>query len=211
MKVSAIVPAYNEAERIGAVLVPLCAAPSVEEVIVVDDSSTDGTAEVARDLGVKVVSLPENRGKAAALEAGACAASGDVFLFLDADLTGLRPEHVEQLVSAYRQGDAEIVIGVFREGRAGTDLSMRIVPFFSGQRVLSRELWEKLGEKADELEFGVELALTKLALREGWRQKRVILEGVSHIRKEEKRGFYVGVVDRMRMYWDILRSLVRKF
>lgn len=210
MKVSAIVPAYNEVERIGAVLVTLCAAPSVEEVIVVDDGSTDGTAEVALGLGVKVVSLPKNRGKAAALDAGVCAANGDVLLFLDADLTGLRPEHVEHLISAYRQGDADMVIGVFREGRAGTDLSMRIVPFFSGQRVLSRELWERFREKAEELEFGVEMALTKLALREGWRQKRVALEGVSHIRKEEKLGLYAGVAARMRMYWDILRSLVRK-
>jgi len=56
----------------------------------------------------------------------------------------------------------------------------------------------------------VEAALTKLAFKEGWRQRKVELEGVSHVRKEEKRGLPTGVVDRLSMYWDILRSLLRK-
>ncbi|HHE47864.1 MAG TPA: glycosyltransferase family 2 protein [Candidatus Acetothermia bacterium] len=210
MKVSAVIPAYNEAERIGAVLAPLRAAKSVDEIVVVDDGSTDGTAEVVRRFGVKLVRLPENRGKAAALDAGVRVAEGDVLLFLDADLVGLRPEHVEKLLSAYREGDAEIVIGVFKEGRAGTDLSMKIAPFLSGQRVLSRKVWERMRGAVEEMEFGVEAALTKLAFKEGWKHKKVELEGVSHVRKEEKRGLTTGVVDRLSMYWDILRSLLRK-
>ena len=131
-------------------------------------------------------------------------------MFLDADLVGLRPEHVEKLLSAYREGDAEIVIGVFKEGRAGTDLSMKIAPFLSGQRVLSRKVWERMRGAVEEMEFGVEAALTKLAFKEGWKHKKVELEGVSHVRKEEKRGLATGVVDRLSMYWDILRSLLRK-
>lgn len=210
MTISAIVPAYNEAERIGAVLEPLRAAPSVSEIIVVDDGSADGTAEVAKKYGVKLIRLPTNRGKAAALAAGVEAACGEVLIFLDADLVGLRPEHIEDMVAAYRAQDAEIVIGVFREGRAATDLSMRITPFLSGQRVLSRKVWERIQGVAEELEFGVEAALTKLALREGWRQKKVILNGVSHVRKEEKRGFYAGSVDRLKMYWSIVRSLAKR-
>jgi len=210
MKVSAVIPAYNEAERIGAVLEPLRATPLVDEIVVVDDGSTDGTAEIAKRYGVKLIRLPENKGKAAALDAGVRAAEGDVLLFLDADLVGLRPEHIEKLLSAYREGDAEIVIGVFREGRAGTDFSMRIAPFLSGQRVLSRRVWERMRGTVEEMEFGVEAALTKLALKEGWRHKKVELEGVSHVRKEEKRGLAAGVADRLAMYWDILRSLVKR-
>jgi glycosyltransferase involved in cell wall biosynthesis len=107
MKISAIVPAYNEAERIGAVLEPLLAAPSVDEIVVVDDGSTDGTAEVAQRYGVKVVRLGENRGKGAAMAAGVREANGDTLLFLDADLTGLTPKHLEDLVNAYKAGDAD--------------------------------------------------------------------------------------------------------
>lgn len=211
MKVSAIIPAYNEAARIGAVLEPVLAAPSVHEVIVVDDGSTDETAAVAARYGVKVVRLPENRGKGAALAAGAREAQGDVLLFLDADLTGLTPKHVEDLVRAYQEGDAEVVIAVFRKGRPATDFSQRVVPFLSGQRILARSLWEKAEAVAEEAEFGIETALTKLAFREGWRQKTVVWEGVSHIRKEEKYGFWWGFRDRLSMYADVVRSLFRRF
>jgi glycosyltransferase involved in cell wall biosynthesis len=143
MKISAIVPAYNEAERIGAVLEPLLAAPSVDEIVVVDDGSTDGTAEVAQRYGVKVVRLGENRGKGAAMAAGVREANGDTLLFLDADLTGLTPKHLEDLVNAYKAGDADMVIAVFRKGRPATDFSQRLVPFLSGQRIMPKRLWEK--------------------------------------------------------------------
>lgn len=210
MKISAIIPAYNEAERIGAVLEPLLAAPSVAEIIVVDDGSTDSTGDVARHYRVKVVRLMENQGKGAAMAAGAREASGDTLLFLDADLTGLTAQHVEDLVREYRAGDAEVVIAVFRKGRKATDFSQRVVPFLSGQRIMARDLWEKAQAFAKASDFGIETALTKLAFREGWRQKTVVWEGVSHVRKEEKRGFWPGFCDRLRMYGDVVRSLFQR-
>lgn len=210
MKVSAVIPAYNEAARIGAVLEAVLAAPSIQEIIVVDDGSTDETAAVAARHGVRVVRLSKNCGKGAALAAGAREAKGEVLLFLDADLTGLTPKHVEDLVRAYEQGEAEVVIAVFRKGRPATDLSQRVVPFLSGQRIVSRALWEKVATLAQGTEFGVETALTKLAFREGWRQKLVMWEGVSHVRKEEKYGLWRGLRDRLSMYADVVRSLFQK-
>jgi glycosyltransferase involved in cell wall biosynthesis len=210
MKISAVIPAYNEATRIGAVLEPVLAAPSVAEVLVVDDGSTDGTAEMAEHYGVKVVRLGENQGKGAAMAAGAREATGEILLFLDADLTGLTPHHVEDLVRAYRAGDAEVVIAVFREGRVATDLSQRLVPFLSGQRIMPKALFEKACTLTEANDFGIETALTKLAFREGWRQKIVVWEGVSHVRKEEKRGLWRGFCDRLRMYANIVRSLFQK-
>ncbi|MGD9840724.1 MAG: glycosyltransferase family 2 protein [Candidatus Bipolaricaulis sp.] len=210
MKVSAIIPAFNEAERIAAVLAPLTSSPAVDEVIVVDDGSTDATSAEAERFGVRVVRLPENRGKAAAMAAGVEEARGDVLLFLDADLTGLTPSHIATMVDAYRAGDADVVIGVFCDGRLGTDLSQRIAGFLSGQRVMSRAHWERARGAVEDTEFGIETALTRLALKEGWRTKKVMLSGVSHIRKEEKRGFWLGFTDRMAMYWDVVRSFFRK-
>lgn len=209
MKVSAIVPAYNEAERIGAVLQALIAAEKVDETIVIDDGSTDGTAGVAKGFGAKVLSLPENMGKAAALNQGVRLARNDVFLFLDADLVGLRPEHVDRMIEAYEQKGLYMVIGVFKEGRLNTDLSQVIAPYLSGQRVLNRDVWERV-RKTEKLEFGVEMALTKMALKEGWEEERVELAGVTHVMKEEKRGFSQGLVDRLKMYGDILRSAFTK-
>ncbi len=211
MRVSVVIPAFNEAGRIGKVLEPLLQVPEVDEIIVVDDGSSDNTAEEAERFGVKVIRLDHNVGKALALDVGVREARNDVLLFLDADLVGLRPGHVKKLIEAYGQGDADIVIGVFREGRIGTDISMTIAPFLSGQRVLHRRIWERVRKALDEdTSFGVEMALTKAALKEGWKQTKVRLEGVSHVRKEEKRGVRRGLRDRMRMYSDIIRAVFRR-
>lgn len=207
IRVSAIVPAYNEAERIGAVLWPLLQAPSVGEVIVVDDGSTDDTAAVARSFGVKVISLPINCGKSVALDRGVQKARYETLLFLDADLVGLRPDHVERMIHRYIEDGRDMVVGIFRNGRLNTDLAQTIAPYLSGQRVLSKALWKKLRRKVHKLDFGVEIALTKLALKEGWTQGFVELDGVTHVMKEEKFGFSRGLVSRFKMYGDIVRSV----
>lgn len=208
--VSVVVPAYNEADRIGAVLEPLVRSPSVDEVIVIDDGSDDGTAEVARCYPVQVVSLPTNRGKAAALDEGVKRARNDVLLFLDADLVGLRTEHIERLITSYHPEDVDMVVGVFSNGRVNTDLAQKINPFASGQRVLGKTLWERAKENVDEMDYGIEIALSKLAAKEGWRREKVKLDGVTHILKEEKRGFTKGVLDRLKMYGDMIKWLVKK-
>ncbi|MCL6642679.1 MAG: glycosyltransferase family 2 protein [Candidatus Bipolaricaulota bacterium] len=207
VRVSAIVPAYHEAERIGAVLWALRQAPSVGEVIVVDDGSTDGTAAVARSFGVRVVSLPVNCGKSVALDRGVQIAQYETLLFLDADLVGLRPDHVERMIQTYIEEKRDMVVGIFRNGRLNTDLAQTIAPYLSGQRVLSKSLWKKLRRTVHKLDFGVEIALTKLALKENWTQGFVELDGVTHVMKEEKFGLSRGLVSRFKMYGDIVRSV----
>lgn len=206
-----VVPAYNEASRISAVLTPLVDCSSVDEVIVVDDGSDDGTAEVAQGFpDVQVISLPENRGKAAALDKGVSQARNEILLFLDADLVGLRKEHVQRLIEVYREQQADMVVGVFSNGRMNTDIAQKINPFASGQRVLSRDLWQRAKENVAEMDYGIEIALSKLAAKEGWRREKVKLEGVTHILKEKKRGFTRGVIDRLKMYGDMIKWLVKK-
>ena len=88
--ISVVVPARDEALRIAGVLEPLAGAPGVVEVLVVDDCSTDGTAQVARDHGARVVEgapLPTGWiGKPWALQQGLVAARGEIVVFLDADV-----------------------------------------------------------------------------------------------------------------------------
>lgn len=206
-RVSAIVPAYNEAERIAAVLWPLLQAPSVGEVIVIDDGSADETTAVARSFGVRVVSLPANCGKSVALDRGVHKARYETVLFLDADLVGLRPDHVERMVRKYFEERLDMVVGIFRNGRLNTDLAQAFAPYLSGQRVLSKSLWQKLRRKIHKLDFGVEIALTKLAFKESWTQGFVELDGVTHVMKEEKFGLSRGLVSRFKMYGDIVRSV----
>ena len=210
MNISVVVPAYNEAGRIGNVLRPILDSSLVDEVIVVDDGSDDGTEAEARTFPVHVIRLPENRGKAAALDAGISHARNDAFLFLDADLVGLKTEHVDSLVSAYREGSLDMVVGVFSNGRKNTDLAQKINPYASGQRILPRRLWERAKEFVHEMDYGIEIALSKLAAKEGWEKEYVKLPGVTHVLKEEKRGFSQGLKERLKMYGDMIKWLVKK-
>jgi glycosyltransferase involved in cell wall biosynthesis len=205
-KASAIIPAYNEAERIAAVIEPLLQAEQVGEIIIVDDHSIDGTGDVAKRYGVRVLKLAENLGKASALAQGARVAQFDVLLFFDADLVGLKPSHADFLISLFYEEELDMLVGVFRNGRINTDLAQTIAPYLSGQRVIHRRHWDKLLDH-DKIEFGVEMALTKLSLKENWAEKRVFLDGVTHVLKEEKRGFSEGFRERLHMYGDIIRTL----
>ena len=86
MVVSAVIPAYNEAGTIGKTVRALQEVDAVDEIIVVDDGSRDGTAQAARDAGALTFSLAVNCGKGQALAVGCAMAKGDILLLLDADL-----------------------------------------------------------------------------------------------------------------------------
>jgi len=91
-ELSIVIPAFNEQDRLGPTLQQVrdwCAAElDSYEIIVVDDGSSDRTVSVARDAGddIKIIELPRNRGKGAAVRTGMLAATGDRVLFSDADL-----------------------------------------------------------------------------------------------------------------------------
>jgi glycosyltransferase involved in cell wall biosynthesis len=203
-----VIPAYNEARRIRRVIDAARRAPGVVEIVVVDDGSTDHTALVAQASGARVVKLPENRGKGAALRAGAEDAQAPVLVFLDADLLGLTPAHVLALAEPVAAGRADMTMGVFAAGRARTDLAQKLTPFLSGQRALRRETFLAIPNLA-EARYGVEVVLAGHAREAGLRVEKVNLPGVSQVMKEEKHGFWRGFGARLRMYWEIVRSTWR--
>ncbi len=202
MKISVVVPAFNERERIGAVLEPIVSCSFVQQVLVVDDGSTDGTDHVVRQFPVDCIRWKENRGKAAAVWAGLKRVRDPVVVLLDADLRGLRPDHIVQMAEPAFENRADMVIGVFRGGRFWTDLSHMFAPWVSGQRAFRKETLEELPDLS-RLGYGLEAALNKLARERGWRTQSVVLRGVSHVMKEEKVGLIRGLTERGRMYWEV--------
>ena len=141
MKIAAILPAYNEADRLSNVVRVVLRCPSIDEVIVVNDGSTDNTAEVVRQIpGVRLVDLPKNRGKGGAMAAGVDATDAKLLVFLDADLVGLKGEHVEALIEPVRTGKYQMAVGRFRGGRKLTDWAQRVTPNISGQRAIRRDV-----------------------------------------------------------------------
>jgi len=208
MKVAAIVPAYNEEQRICRVLSVVEQAPLVDEVWVVNDGSTDRTAEVIpRDNGVRTLHLPRNVGKGGALLAGANTTDAEVLVFVDADLVGLTPDHVDELVRPVLADEADMSVGVFRGGRYWTDLAQRLVPNISGQRAIKREIFLSV-PRLDRTRYGVEVAMTRHLAVSGKRVAKVPLFGVTHVMKEEKLGLPLGVLSRLRMYRDMCTCML---
>lgn len=116
---SIVVPAYNETRRLGASIDAirrwLDARGAPGEIVVVDDGSTDGTAEVAQthrldDRRVRVVRFSANRGKGAAVREGALASLGRLVLVTDADLS-TPIEELDRLLARMRETSSDIVIG----------------------------------------------------------------------------------------------------
>ncbi|MCS7253378.1 MAG: glycosyltransferase family 2 protein [Armatimonadota bacterium] len=212
--VGVVIPAYNEAERIEAVLNAVLNASCVSQVVVVDDGSEDGTYDVvskyAESDGVELTRLPSNRGKAMAVWVGVHHIRQSIVVMLDADLIGLLPSHIELLAEPIWLGEADMTIGVFRKGRWVTDWSHRLAPSISGQRGMRRELLLKL-PSPDGVGYGLEAFLNRWANRCGWRVKHIILEGVSHFTKEEKLGFAKALIARSQMYWEIGKTFWYRF
>ncbi|ASJ16396.1 dolichol-phosphate mannose synthase [Thermococcus chitonophagus] len=115
-KITIVIPAYNEGKRIGEVLSKI--PDFVDEVIVVDDGSTDNTSEVAKSFGATVVRLERNSGKGAALREGVKKANGDIIVLMDAD--GQHdPREIPKLLEPIIQGKADFVIGkrIIKKGK----------------------------------------------------------------------------------------------
>jgi glycosyltransferase involved in cell wall biosynthesis len=203
--ISVVIPAYNEEKTVGNVLNVLRDIAAINEIIVVSDGSTDGTAAVSRKAGARVIELPQNMGKGAAIKKGFNETSGEIVLLFDADLIGLKPDHVIRLLKPVAGNAAGMTVGVFSSGRLPTYLAQKISPFLSGQRAVRREILENISDIED-AGYGVEIALTKFARKENIKVLKVELEDLTHVMKEEKLGLVEGFYERLKMYWQILRA-----
>jgi glycosyltransferase involved in cell wall biosynthesis len=114
MKLSVIIPVYNEVESIQAILKRVQDTKLVHEIIVVDDGSKDGTRDVLKTLdgkkGIRIILHEHNKGKGAAVRTGMAAATGDVLLIQDADLE-YDPRDYPQLLQPINEGLADVVYG----------------------------------------------------------------------------------------------------
>jgi glycosyltransferase involved in cell wall biosynthesis len=203
-----VIPAFNEVATVADVVRPALAS-GVGPVLVVDDGSSDGTAEAASAAGAEVLRLERNLGKGGALAAAAAALGSTVVVLLDADLTDLKPEQIRTLAEPVLSGEVDMTRGTFAGGRWRTDAAQRLVPQLNGQRALRRDLLLGVPGLA-ESRYGVEVAITGQARRAAWRTRDVPLIGVSQVMKEEKRGWWQGVTTRLSMYRDVLVTLLRR-
>lgn len=207
-RIGVVIPAYNEADNLKAVLDAVYAINWIEEIIVVDDGSTDSTFEVIEpyvgpNKRVLALRLPENQGKAGAMLAGVRTLDTELVIFLDADLIGVNEGHLQRLCQPVQQRLSKMSLAIFRHGGLITDASHYLAPSLSGQRCLWREDAEKALKPLKETRYGVETGLTLYAKRNHWHIQKMIWQGVTHHMKEQKRSLIEGLHSRWQMYEQI--------
>jgi glycosyltransferase involved in cell wall biosynthesis len=188
-----IVSAHDEADRIGATVAALHAAFPSGRVIVADDASRDGTANVARAAGAEVVSAPRNLGKGGATTLAAHTVlhrawepEPPVFVLCDGDLAG-SAQHLPALAAAVRAGEADLAVASFARRVGGgfgvakgfarwaieRRCGLRLDAPISGQRALSGEAFRVAVPFAPR--FGMEIGMTVDVARAGLRVSEVEL------------------------------------
>lgn len=204
-QISCIICAFNEAPRIAAVLSVVSAHPSLHEVIVVDDGSTDETADIVRHFSsVKLISYPVNRGKSFAMAIGIAKAQNDIVMLLDADLIDLTAEHLTALAAPVLSGKAEVSLSL----RRNSLLIFRAIglDFVSGERVIRKQLVSETLEDIHKLpHFGIEVFMNRLIIQRQHSISVTYWPTVTQARKTKKLGFWPGIRAEWRMITDLLQ------
>jgi glycosyltransferase involved in cell wall biosynthesis len=206
-RISAIVCAYNEADRIRRILDAVRGHPALGEVIVVNDGSTDETAALLAEYpNIRVISYSPNRGKTYALARGAAAAVGDYLMMLDADLEGVTAADIQALADPVVTGRAQVSISLRRNSLPVYRLMG--LDFVSGERVVPADLLRGEAEAMETLpRWGGESFINELIVRERLTIEVVDWKGVFNVRKHRKLGRWRGFGAELVMVRDALHVL----
>lgn len=184
-----VIPALNEAARIAQVVRYVLSDAATAEVIVIDDSSIDDTAALAREAGAEVITS-SMLGKGASMRDGAHAAGHDFVVYLDGDLSGLRPGIVSDLCRPLARGEADFVKARFgRGGGRVTELTARpmLQVFFPELASFAQPLGGLVAARVNLLKtlgfedgYGVDIGLLIDAHRAGARLVEVDIGSLEH-------------------------------
>lgn len=227
IRLSIVMPAYNEARTLRVIVERVLARPEPAELVIVDDCSTDGTRDVMRELAasdprIRLVFHERNMGKGAALHSGFAAVTGNVVLVQDADLE-YDPDDYPRLLSPIRKGVADAVFGnrfggsearvLFFWHSVGNRLLTTLSNMFTNLNLSDMEVCYKAFRKeildAIELKenrFGFEPEVTAKVARLGVRIYEV---PVSYYGRTYAEGKKIGLKDAFRAFWVILKYGIR--
>jgi len=186
-EISAIICVYNEEKTIKEVVTTVCDY-FFDEVIVVNDGSTDCTSKILDELqylpSLKHIALAKNKGKGYAMATGVENSTGEIIVFIDADLSNLKEEHFEQLITPVFSKEADMVLGQATE----TLINYKINPFksFTGERALLKQDVLTILEEMKTSKFGVETLINLHYQAQEKKVKYVMLEGLKHPTKFDK-------------------------
>lgn len=228
MKVSIIIPCYNEKSTVEKIVQAVRSAPvENKEIILVDDCSEDGTQTILREtispMVDRIIYHPVNRGKGAALRSGFAAATGDIVLVQDADLE-YNPEEYPVLLGPLLSGKADVVLGSrFMGGRPHRVLffwhmvgnrfltllsnmftNLNLTDMETGYKAFKASLIKSI--QIEEDRFGIEPEIVAKLARTGCKIYEV---GISYSGRTYKEGKKINWKDGVRAIYAIVKYNLR--
>ena len=228
MKLSVVMPVYNEAKTVREIVRRVLDVPIPKEILIVDDGSTDGTRDILRELdgrdGIRVFLQPVNQGKGAAVSVGFRHAMGDVVVVQDADLE-YDPNEYAKLLAPIADGHADVVYGSrFLGGGArrvlyfwhtvGNRLLTLASNMFTNLNLTDMETCYKMFRREvvqsmtiESRRFGIEPELTAKVARRGY---RIFEVPISYYGRTYDEGKKIGWKDAFSALWTIMRHSLRE-
>ena len=228
MKLSVVMPVYNEIRTIRQIVQLVSDVPIEKEILIVDDGSTDGTREILRELdgkgGVRVFLQPRNQGKGAAVSVGFRFASGDVVIVQDADLE-YDPKEYLKLLGPIVDGHADVVYGsrflgggprrvlyfwhtiVNRLLTLASNMftNLNLTDMETCYKMFRREVVQSMTIESPR--FGIEPEITAKVARRGYRIYEVPIAYYGRTYEEGKK---IGAKDAFSALWTIVKHAVRE-
>lgn len=218
MKLSVIIPVYNEAKTVEEIIKRVEAISIDKEIIAVDDGSTDGSLDVligiANEERIKLIKHDKNSGKGAAIKTGLKAATGDIVIIQDADLETDQKDYYE-LVKPIAEGKTKAVFG-FRINKNPTNVYWwggKLVSFVTrflyggnvkdvnnGYKVMTRDLWQSLDLKSSRFQICEEITAKLLK-----RKEKIIQVPTRYFPRTKKEGKKLGIKDGFISLWTLLK------
>ena len=223
MKLSVVIPVYNEVDTVGELVRRVQAVDLEKQIVLVDDGSSDGTVEKLKELAgdehVHVLFHEKNQGKGAALRTGIAAATGDIVIVQDADLE-YDPQDYFSLIAPIEAGQADVVYGSrFIGGQShrvlyywhslGNRVLTLMSNMFTNLNLTDMEVCYKVfrrhviqGIEIKEKRFGFEPEITAKIARKGLRIYEV---GIMYYGRTYEEGKKIGWRDGLHAIWCIIR------
>jgi glycosyltransferase involved in cell wall biosynthesis len=222
MKLSVVVPVYNEEKTIAEILKRVQKVGLAHEIIVVDDGSSDGTAAIIKNLrsdkSIKFIAHPKNMGKGAAVRTGIEAATGEIILVQDADLE-YYPEDYPALIKPIENGSADAVYGSrFMGGPRRTTMFWHMVAnkmltfltnilynniltdMETGYKLFKREILQDIKIRSNNFDFEPEITAKLLK-----RRARIFEVPITFNPRDYSEGKKIGLKDAFQALWALVK------